>query len=174
MKRSGFRKKSFSEYKPMKRTPLRKVSVNKKSVKVKAPKLPATKLLEKKVWLLCKQLIRRDVEHTCYTCGSSNLSGVNLQTGHGKPKGALPMKYKYDLRNLKNQCMRCNVHLGGQSDIFISKLEREKDGLQFLKDSCVKIDGRWEIKHDQTMGTIESKIFLMELIDKYTEMLSNK
>lgn len=173
MKRGTFRKKSFSEYKPMKRTPLRKVSVNKKSIKVKAPKLPPTKSLEKKVWELCKQITRRDVAHTCYTCGASNLYGMNLQTGHGKPKGALPMKFKYDTRNLKNQCMRCNIHMGGMSDIFISKLEREKEGLKFLKESCVKIDGHWEIKQDQTIGTTDAKLFLIDLIDKYTNMLSN-
>lgn len=169
LKRTGFKRKLS---KPMKRTPLRKVSLTQKTKSTK-PKVPTTKSLSKKVWELCRKITFKRYGNTCYTTGSTNLSGMNLQCGHGKPKGALPMKFKYDLRNLRPQSYHANINLGGMSDIFIAKLEREKEGLQFLKEACVKIDGRWEVKKDQTMGTMEAKIFLEGLIDKYTEMLSN-
>lgn len=161
----------------MKRTPLKRktalkqVSGKKKTIKVKKPKIPSSKSLDTKIWNLCREIIRLKYSHTCYTCGASNLSGSNLQTGHGKPKGALSMKYKYDLRNLRPQCMRCNIHLGGVSDIFIGKLEKEKEGLEFLKDSCRKYDGVWHIDRNQTMGTLEAKFFLLELIEEYKKIV---
>ncbi len=36
---------------------------------------------KKRLWELCKQIIRAKYSHTCYTCGAQNLSGSNLQTG---------------------------------------------------------------------------------------------
>ena len=127
--------------------------------------------LKKILWILCKKIIRKIYPPTCYTCGKTGLSGSNLQTGHGKPKGALPLKFQYDLRNLRPQCMTCNLHLGGCTDIFMAKLEKEKEGKQFLKESCVKIGGRWEIRREAPMGSIDAWIFVNNLIEEYTERL---
>ena len=128
------------------------------------------KKLEDKVWNECKRIIREAYPNQCFTCGASNLEGSNWQTGHGKPKGALSLKYKYDLRNLRPQCMRCNIHMGGMSDIFITKLEQDEEGLAFLKESCTQTDSGWIIKHGDTMGGKDATLFLENLLLEYKEL----
>lgn len=135
-------------------------------------KQKTTSQLHKKIWVLCGKLNRIMNPPTCYTCGAGGLSGSNWHPGHGKPKGALPLRFKYDMRNIKSQCMRCNCHLGGCSDIFIAKLEKEKEGKAFLKEACVKIEGHWEIKHTTTMGGVEAWGFLTNLISEYEQILN--
>ena len=125
--------------------------------------------LKKILWKLCKEITRAKYKD-CYTCPKKNLVGWDAHTGHGKPKGALPLKFQYDLRNLKLQCMHDNLNLGGCSDIFIAKLEQEKEGLEFLNEACVKIDNRWEIKREPPMGSIESWIFLTNTIEEYEKI----
>ncbi len=169
MKRSYFKQKPR---KPLKRTPLRKVSLNKAKKKGGREKKKTLAQLKKHLWdNLCKPIIRKIYPNVCYTCGNTGLVGRNWQTGHGKPKGALSLKYQYDLRNLKPQCLHCNKNLGGCSDIFIAKLEQEQDGLIFLSEACVKIDGRWEIKRITPMGSIEAWMFVNEKIEEYTQLL---
>lgn len=123
--------------------------------------------LSKLIWEEVKRINRLKNPPICYTCGKQNLSGSDWQSGHGKPKSVLPLKAKNDLRNIKSQCLHCNVNCGGMSDIFIAKLEKEKDGLEFLKEFCVKIDGYWEIKKIDLMGSIDSWIFLTNLLNEY-------
>ncbi len=128
------------------------------------------KKLEDKVWNECKRIIREAYPNQCFTCEASNLEGSNHQTGHGKPKGALSLKYKYDLRNLRPQCMRCNLHMGGMSDIFITKLEQDEEGLEFLKESCTQTDSGWIIKHGDTMGGKDAALFLENLLLEYKQL----
>lgn len=128
------------------------------------------KKLEDKVWNECKRIIREKHGDTCYTCGVRNIEGSNWQTGHGKSKGALPLRFKYDLRNLRPQCMLCNLHRGGMSDIFITKLEKEKEGLAFLKESCTHTSDGWIIKHGDTMGGKDATFFLENLLTEYKQL----
>lgn len=122
------------------------------------------KKLEDKVWNECKRIIRERHGNNCYTCPARNLEGSNWHTGHGKSKGALPVRYKYDLRNLRPQCMLCNIHRGGMSDIFITKLEKDEEGLAFLEESCTHTEEGWIIKHGDTMGGKDATIFLENLL----------
>lgn len=173
----------------MKRTPLKRKTPLRSYTHLKARRMPqdARKPLkltpkrrkktdrqkaEEKIWELCKAIIRKKYPNVCYTCGAHGLEGSNWHTGHGKPKGALQLRFKYDLRNLKPQCMRDNKNFGGLQDIFIAKLEREEEGLAFLNEACVKIDGRWEIRRDiPTMGGTDALIFLNEKIREYEDIL---
>lgn len=170
MKRSGFRKPTIEE---VKEKQARKAVKRKlPRVKSKPRKVKTTrKKLEDKIWELCKQIIRKRHGDTCYTCGARSLEGSNWQTGHGKPKGALPLRYKYDLRNLRPQCMKDNLHYGGLSDIFIAKLEQEPEGLAFLEEACEKTDGTWRIKQGNTMGGKDATIFLEKLYDEYKALI---
>lgn len=149
--------------KPLKRTPLKRPTA-KKTVKKKTPR---RKTITDKVWELCKQITRGRYGNVCYTCGAHDLEGKNWHTGHGKPNGALPLRYKYDLRNLRPQCYHCNIDLGGCSDIFIAKLERESEGLEFLLEACEKTDGVWRIKQGNTMGGKDGTLFLLALTEQY-------
>lgn len=132
-------------------------------------KKSARKKLEDKVWDECRRIIREAYPNECYTCGATNLEGSNWQTGHGKPKGALTLKYKYDLRNLRPQCLRCNLHLGGCTDIFLALLEEENgEGLEFLNESCYKTEeGYWKVKGGETMGGKDATYFLEQLLQEY-------
>ena len=128
------------------------------------------KKLEDKVWSECKRIVREKYGNKCYTCPASNLDGSNWQTGHGKSKGSLSIKYKYDIRNLRPQCMRCNLHMGGMSDIFITKLEKEEDGLAFLEESCTHTEDGWIVNHGDTMGGKDATIFLENLLQEYKKL----
>lgn len=141
--------------------------------KTKKPKLPSNRILRDRLWTLCKEITRIRHGNRCYTCDTPGLEGKNWQTGHGKVMASLPLRYQYDLRNLRPQCLKCNIHLSGQSDIFISKLERETEGLAFLNEACVKEDGIWRIKRVDTMGSIESTLFLLDTIEEYKKIKSN-
>jgi len=126
-----------------------------------------------KLWGLCKKYVRLTQHNICYTCSANGLKGANWHTGHGIAKGRLSVEYQYDVRNLKSQCMRCNKWLGGMSQVFIAKLEREKEGLKFLKEACTKSEGEWRVKHIPIMKKltgVNSTIFLEEQI----EILENK
>lgn len=159
MKRSGFKKKSFSEYKPMKRTQLKKVSTLKRSPIKKVSKQPISKI-KKKLWELCKQLIREKYGNTCYTCGKSGLSGSNWHTGHFIPDASSGAYIRYDLRNLRPQCYHCNINMGGAGAMFYRKMV-EVEGKKY-------VDKLFEDKNK----IVKAYDHYLELIDTYTNMLS--
>ena len=186
MKRGEFKKPNYEDALKKKKATqarLRKKKVasgTKSAKKAKKParaknkpkKAPSIKLLKKKLWEECKRITRARFEHTCYTCGAMNLEGSNLHTGHGKPKGALSLKFQYDIRNLRPQCMKCNVHLGGCQDIFLSKLEQEQEGYQFLIEACYfDLDAQaWIIKRDvELIRGKDSTIFVQNLLEEYKQ-----
>lgn len=96
----------------MKKTPLRKKGKD------------SISLLQRKIWELCKQIIRKKYGNTCFTCGRAELAGSNWHTGHAIPKASLGAYLKYDLRALRPQCYNCNINLGGHGAIFIENLRR--------------------------------------------------
>jgi hypothetical protein len=113
MKRTGFKRKPISEQKPMKRGKLKKVSKQKISV------------IQRKIWELCKQIIRKEYSNVCYTCGRTGLIGSDWQTGHMWAKASVGAFLKYDLRILRPQCFSCNIHKGGMGADFYSKMLKE-------------------------------------------------
>ena len=168
--RTGLKAKTgLRAKKTLKRTSGRK-SPKKRS---KTPKQPSLRQLKDKVWLECKRIIRERHGPTCYTCGARNLEGSNWHTGHSKPKAALPLKFKYDIRGLRPQCHHCNVNLGGVSDIFIAKLEQEPNGKAFLLEACYYDQDwqAWRIRQDiPTLGARESREFLTTILEEYREL----
>lgn len=136
-------------------------------------KKPSVRLLKDKLWRECKRLTRERYGNTCYTCGKQGLVGKDHQTGHGKPMGALPLRYKYDVRNLRPQCMVCNIHRGGMTDIFIAKLEMENEGLDFLEEACYfnDLDGTWRIRQDVPMiAGKDATLFIEKLYKQYKSL----
>ena len=96
-------------------------------MKPKKPKKPSSKVIQEKIWVECRRIANLRYNNTCYTCGAVKLFGSNKQLGHMIPKGYCKPMMKYDLRNLRFQCMRCNVHFGGMGALFIEKM-REIEG----------------------------------------------
>jgi hypothetical protein len=126
--------------------------------------------LHKLVWEECKRVFKPLLENYCYTCGAYLDNPFNKHLGHGKPKASLPVRFKYDKRNLRNQCMRCNIHLGGASDIFIAKLEKEKEGLAFLKEACRNVDGIWYVKKEEDLS-FDSRLYLENLLSELKNVI---
>lgn len=134
----------------MKKTKLKKIS-----------KQPISKI-QRKLWELCKQITRATYPHICYTCGATGLTGSNLQTGHMIAKASLGAYLKYDLRILRNQCMRCNIHQGGRGADFIEnmrKIEGNKYVNQILKDRSI---------------TIKAYDHYLSLLQKYEKILKER
>lgn len=129
------------------------------------------KQLKNKLWQLCKEITRKKYPPICYTCDKRLTSKNDMHTGHGKAKSILPLKYQYDIRGLRIQCYACNIHHGGMTDIFITKLEREKEGLKFLKEVCVKTKEGWKVKHIEPMTGSEAYKFIEEKIEEYKKIL---
>lgn len=99
--------------------------------------------LEKTLWELCKKITRK-LYRDCYTCEQRNLEGMNAQTGHYYPKGALGASMKYDLRILRLQCFQCNINHGGMGAVFRENMAQEigKKAEQKLFNECVSSKGK--------------------------------
>lgn len=116
----------------MKRTPLKRSTslVRKKPVqrqtgaKKRVKKTPEKKLKEE-LWELCKIITRKTYGNTCYTCPAINLQGANWHTGHFIPSSVCGLYLRYDLRNLRPQCYRCNINLAGNGSVFYRRLLSE-------------------------------------------------
>lgn len=170
MKRSGFKRPTLEEVKKKQKT--------KKPVVKKRRKKTDRKKLEERIWELCKQITRKryinpDGTWSCYTLGTRMSNPQDVHTGHGKPKGVLSLRFQYDLRNLRPQSYHANINLGGMQDIFVARLEREKEGLEFLKESCYKEEGEWRVKYIPPMGSLEAFEFLTALEEKYKKILAS-
>ena len=84
-----------------------------------------------------------------------------------KPLGALPLLFKYDIRNIRRQCMVCNIHRGGCQDIFIAKLEQEPEGLAFLQEACYLDIRSQRLANQKDIPTIagrDATIFIENLL----------
>lgn len=103
----------------MKRTPLKKKGKQKISK------------IQRELWELCKQIIRKKYGNTCYTCGKGNLQGSDWHTGHFLPKAACGAYLKYDLRNLRPCCYNCNINLGGNAAEFYRRLVN-REGQEYV------------------------------------------
>ncbi len=118
------------------------------------------KKLKEKLWSLCREIIKIKYGNTCYTCLKTPLTGSNWQTGHFIPSSVGGSLLRYDIRNLRPQCFRCNINLSGNGALFYDRLVKEEgqeyvDELFWLKNQTIKADEIW----------------LQVLIDKYTGIL---
>jgi len=115
----------------MKRCPLkRKTPLRAKKKLRKETKMPIGKV-QKKLWSLCKDIIRIKYGNSCYICGHTDLKGSNWHTAHLIPKAACGAYLKYDLRNLRPSCYHCNINLGGNGALFFQKV-RELEGEEYV------------------------------------------
>ena len=129
-------------------------------------KLPSIKSLENKVWELCKQITRLTYEHKCVSC-CKDIEGKNLHCGHYFRKKFIPLRFKYDLRILRPQCLFCNTRLHGNLEWYTYYL---------LKEGVVDIPEIGEqIKNEKqlTRSLPEQREFLENLIKYYSFRLDN-
>lgn len=88
-------------------------------------------IIKDKLWELCKEYCRKKWPNICYTCGAENLVGSNCHTGHCIPSVLCPFELDYSPLNLRNQCMRCNIHCGGNAAEFERRFVAEY-GYEYL------------------------------------------
>ncbi len=81
--------------------------------------------LQRILWELCKNIIRKLYGNSCYTCGQKGLEGSNWHTGHLWAKASLGAYLKYDLRVLRPQCYNCNINRGGMGADFYKRMLKE-------------------------------------------------
>lgn len=63
----------------------------------------------------------------CYTCSRAS-DWKALDCGHYISRSF--MKLRWDLRNLRPQCVKCNRHLDGNLEVFGERLEEETPGIK--------------------------------------------
>lgn len=125
-------------------------------------KNPLTKL-KKQLWELCKQIIRKRYGNTCYTCKKEGLVGSNWHTGHFVASSICGAYLRYDLRNLRPQCYRCNISLVGNGAVFYDLL-RSDLGQAYVD----------QIFADKTRVTKLNAAFLEAKIAEYKQILENE
>jgi len=144
------------------RKPIKKGVTGQTSGNKRKPKTPEAKL-KAELWELCKKITRTRHGNTCYTCEAPNLVGSNWHTGHFIPSSICGLYLRYDLRNLRPQCFRCNISLSGNGSAFYRK----------LVDDCGQpyVD---TIFSDKLRDTKSNKAFYQTLIDEYKTILSRE
>ena len=161
----------------IKRTPLkRKTPLNrgKKALKSsgklrKVGKQPISKLA-KKLWELCRKIVKATYPHKCYTCGKTLIEGTaDFHIGHFIPKSVCSTELKYSLDNLRPQCSACNIWKSGNWPAFEKHLIEDK-GEQFvidLKKRNIETKGLkygyfWYEKEIEKLSTLgNSRLFKM-------------
>jgi len=112
--------------------------------------------VQDELWIECKRIIDEQFGTNCYTCPAKNLQGSNKQLGHVPwPKASLGAYLKYDLRVLRNQCMRCNIHGGGQGAEAYKRMLRE-EGKAYMD----------KLEQDRNI-TVKAIDFYRELLEEY-------
>lgn len=149
MKRGTFKRKPISEQKPMKRTKLKKVS-----------KKPISKI-QRELWQECRRVADIFYKPDCYTCNAKNLTAGNKQLGHVPwAKASLGAYLKYDMRVLRWQCMRDNIHLGGMGAEAYKRMLRE-EGKAYME--------QLEQDRQKTVKAYDHYVELLEYYKSITE-----
>lgn len=142
-----------------------------KKGKLKKKSKQKISVIQRKLWVLCREIVRKKYGNTCYTCQRGQLQGSNWHTGHLFPKASLGAYLKYDLRVLRPQCYNCNINQGGRgADFFLNMLEEigaeEMEKLQ--KDRWVTVSAM-----SHYMALIPSYQRILGLLKEYKSPLDN-
>ena len=129
----------------MKRTKLRKTG-----------KQPISKI-QKLLWVECRRIADKLYPNDCFTCPAKNLQGSNKQLGHVPwPKSVLGASTKYDMRFLRWQCMRCNMHGGGMGATAYARM---------LNESPLDLESMEKDRHQ----LVKAYDFYINLLQEYRE-----
>lgn len=107
--------------------------------------------LKKILWDLCKKLVRKTYTKNgklhCYTCGIVFEHIQDAHTGHFVASSISGIHLRFDLRNLRPQCYRCNINCSGNFPAFYENMCKEigqtkTDELMQERYKTIKAD-RW-------------------------------
>lgn len=126
------------------------------SVKKKKPKYKREATLKKKCWRLWSKKIREEASDwrgniICYTCGDTRPL-AQMQAGH-----FIHGKLDFDERNIKPQCVKCNMYLSGNLGNYAERLIRENglDWIEQLKNDAHKHTGYKEIELQEIFNNLK-------------------
>lgn len=119
---------------------------------------------KERLWELCKQIIRKKYGNTCYTCGTTGLAGSNWQTGHFLTSSTCSMELRYDLKNLRPQCMPCNKWKSGNWFAYEQRLIRD-EGQEYVDEL--------KRRNKETMGGNYGLVWIRAKTEEYKEILKN-
>lgn len=130
-----------------------RVSIKPK-VKRKAPSLGK---LKKRLWELVKIVIRKKYDRgdrtwTCYTCDKHITEPADAHTSHFIASSVCGAYLRFNLRNLRITCYKCNVQLGGNGIEFYPRMvaemgQGEVDELKRIsRQVLIKADAPWYLE----------------------------
>lgn len=110
--------------------------------------------LKKEAWRVFSKFIR-DRDPVCFTCPNKTENAGHWRHGHTKAGF-------FDVRNVHGQCVRCNLHLSGNGQVYSLKMA-EIYGLKktkrlweefnkvhlFTRKELIKIIKKYEVKSQQ-------------------------
>lgn len=131
----------------MKRTPLKRKSKSE------------TAKLKDELWELCKKLTRQEYGYNCFTCGNFT---EFPHTGHFITDSTCSTELSYDLKNLRPQCYRCNIHLSGNWVEYETKL-RSTHGQEYIEEL--------KERNKNTKGLKYDSLWYIDKIKEYTRLL---
>jgi len=91
----------------------------------KGKKQKTTAKLKKELWEIFRHWIYIRDNFTCFTCGKTNLSGVNCQAGHFIKASVCGIELNFHIDNIHTQCSYCNLFLDGNQYIYGIKLGKK-------------------------------------------------
>lgn len=138
--------------------PIRKARPAKKPRK----KTPTITKLKKKLWELCKQIIRKQYGNTCYTSGKTGLVGSDWHTGHFIHSSLCSVELRYDLKNLRPQSYDQNINKNGNTLQYRRNLIRDH-GIEYVEEL--------ERRNEETKGKQYTSLWYENKIIEYTSLL---
>lgn len=104
---------------------------------------PSLAKLKATLWDLLSPAVKARYGSTCYSCGAPGLSGSNLHGGHMFSAG-LHSLTRFDVRNLRPQCLRCNVALRSNAAMFAARyIEREGKEAFDAMEAASRVSKKW-------------------------------
>lgn len=123
---------------------------------MKKKKAPSITKLKKKLWVLCRDIVRikysrKDGFWNCYTCGIFISNPSDAHTAHFLASSICGSQLRFDLRNLRVCCGKCNVWLGGNYPAYYENMCKEigreaTDALMLERHKTQKVDVIWYMR----------------------------
>ncbi len=153
MKRSGFKPKVYTVDFYSKK-PRKPAQARIRAKKPRKPKKPTLTSLKKKLWELVKIAVRNkyrnpDGTYTCYTCDKRITEPGDAHTAHFIASSVCGASLRFNMRNLRICCYKCNVQLGGNGIEYYPRMvaeigQEEVDKLkQEAHNILIKADVPW-------------------------------
>ncbi len=154
---------------PLRATPL-KSTLGRKSLKSTTRKRRRSgelSKLKKKLWVLCKLIVRAECmkKHgklVCYTSGKV-VAGSDAHTGHFIHSSLCSVELRFDLKNLQIQSYDQNINKNGNTLQYRLNLIRDH-GQEY-------VDELWR-RNEATKGTVYSKDWFISKIGDYEKILN--